>query len=383
MHFVSIDWLLWMLITIAIFWLCPARWRVTVLSVITAVFLAVVSPLSLAVLGSLCVLTYYVVSKDDFKVSSLAVTLCSIAVIGILLFFKIAVITENSTLFESLAIPLGLAYYALRLIHYLLESYKQNLPRHSFNEYFAYLFFLPTIVVGPIHRFHAFRKDLLRHHWDLDTIMNGAERVLFGYIKITFVANFLISGKFGQAIPQLAGGNESLEIYLEMVRTGLNLYFQFSGFADVAIGFARMLGFKVMENFNWPYLRKNVSEFWQSWHISLTSWCREYVFTTVFSITRSKFLGSLATMITIGLWHEVSLEYLFWGIYHGVGIAIWQQFQLIKPSLPTLGKSVRPLVDGLSILLTVHFIWIGFMLVRGDSLLDALLDIRTMLLFWA
>lgn len=383
MHFVSADWFAWMLFTIAFFWLSPLKWRQHVLTLITAAFLGVYAPLSLAILALLSSITYITVaSKSKKQLSGFKAFLVIIVDVSILAYYKIQVGEHNNDDIASIVIPLGLAYYTLRLIHYVLEAYKGTLPHHKFNDFLHYLFFLPTIVVGPIHRFAEFNKDLRRHHWDFNMISQGCERILYGYVKITFLANYLISGLFAQYITTCGDATDPIVIYLDMIRVGLNLYMQFSGFSDIAIGFAKILGFNIMENFKWPYFQKNISDFWKCWHISLTSWCREYIFTTVFSISRSPMLGAISTMIIIGVWHELSLRFIVWGIYHGVGITIWQYFQKYKQTLPTLPSQLRPFADALSILLTLHFVWLGFNIVRYPTLGESFEAIKTVLFFW-
>ncbi len=174
-----------------------------------------------------------------------------------------------------------------------------------------------------------------------------------------------------------------MALYLQMAEVGLNLYLQFSGFSDIAIGFARLLGFRVMENFNWPFLQKNISEFWRCWHISLTSWCRDYVYSSVIAHTRSPALGALATLIVIALWHEVSIRYLLWGCCHGLGIVAWQQSQKIFSMCPPIQSAIlRRALDLLSILLTLHYVWLGFLLVRQPDLSSMAKVLRTLLLGW-
>ena len=174
-----------------------------------------------------------------------------------------------------------------------------------------------------------------------------------------------------------------LFVYLDLLRHGLNLYLQFSGYSDVAIGFGLLLGIKVMENFNWPFLKKNVSEFWQSWHISLTGWCREYIYMVVISRWRSPALAAITTMLAIGCWHEVSWRYLLWGVYHGLGIAIWQGFQRIKPRLAKIDVVIpAPMLTGLSVALTFHFIIFGFSIVQGPSLEVAMQRWTILFLSW-
>ena len=124
-----------------------------------------------------------------------------------------------------------------------------------------------------------------------------------------------------------------LQAYLNSVVSWANLYLQFSGYSDIAIGVAALAGFEIMENFKFPFLAKNINDFWSRWHISLTSWCREYVFQPSVSFTRKPLLSVALTMVILGLWHEISLRYILWGLYHAIGIALWHQYQKIKPEL--------------------------------------------------
>jgi alginate O-acetyltransferase complex protein AlgI len=379
MHFLSVTWLTWMMATVCLYWITPMAWRFRLLVLITAVFLLVYAPLSAAILTALTIFTYALSRKPELSgYRILAIGSVIVAIVG---FYKIQV-TGNTidTVFEQGLIPLGLSYYSFRCLHYLLERYKGTIHSATFEEFVSYLFFLPTIVVGPIHRFGQFQQDYHRIRWNAELISEGMERILYGYVKIAFLGNFLVGTKLGNYIQGFDSQDTVLIAYLEMVRGGFSLYFQFSGFADIAIGFSRLLGFRVMENFNWPYLQKNISDYWRCWHISLTSWCRDYVYTSVVSLSRSPALGAIATLLVIGLWHEISLRYLAWGFYHGLGIVLWQQFQRVKPVLPKIqGPVIRKLVDAASILVTVHFVWFGLIIARQPDF-SSVLEVWNILL---
>jgi len=181
-----------------------------------------------------------------------------------------------------------------------------------------------------------------------------------------------------QAPPESA-----LALYLLMLQIGFNLYFQFAGYSDIAIGFARLLGFRVMENFDRPFLQKNISDFWRCWHISLTSWAREYVYGGVVSLSRSPALAALATLVAIGLWHEISLRYLLWGCYHGAGIVIWQRLQPLWRRFPAVQQpALRGMIDAASILLTLHFVLLGFLLVRQPDVAAMAATAERLLFSW-
>lgn len=363
MQFLSPVWLGWMVLTIGLYWLTPLPWRFLTLVVISGAFLAIHDPLSLIILLSLTLWTHAMTCRP--KVDGRHCLLTCLLIVGVLGWYKIQIIQDlDIQNLTTAAIPLGLSYYCFRLMHYAIERYKGTVQPAELQEFLAYLFFIPTIVVGPIHRYPQFHKDYHRARLDPALLSEGMERIVFGYAKIAILGNYLINNKFSQYIGSLDSEHVWLVYYLEVVRNGLNLYLQFSGFSDIAIGFARLLGFRVMENFRWPYLQPNISRYWQCWHMSLTSWCREYIYTSVVSITRNPALGAISTLIVIGLWHEASLRYIAWGCYHGLGIVLWQRWQHAKTHLPAIELPIlQQLTYGLSVIVTVHFVWLGLVIV--------------------
>lgn len=358
--------------TFSLYWLTPARWRQWSLVTLTLAFLVYLSPASALILTVFTGITAWIAARPP--PSGKLIWAATLAFVAVLAFYKTGargqpievIITEG-------LIPLGLSYYTFRCLHLIYERYRGRFKEAPLQEIVGYLFFLPTIVVGPIHRFDDYQRDRYRVRLDPALLGQGMERILYGYVKIGFLGNYLVTGKVGGWIAALPPEQASLAAYLWIVQGGFNLYFQFSGFADIAIGFSRLLGFRVLENFNWPYLQKNLSDYWRNWHISLTGWCRDYVYTAVVSSSRSPALGALATLIAIGLWHELSLRFICWGLFHGFGLIVWQRFQDIKPYLPQIEMPVvKHILNVLSILLTVHYVWFGFAIVRTASLSEAL-----------
>lgn len=381
MDIVSLLWLFWMAITVVGYWAVPARFREPWLAGLTLAFLAYYSAESAVTLCLFTVALYYLTDRDHLSgYRSLGI---AAGVVTILVYYKLRIAIGFTDFVGQVAIPLGLSYYAFRCLHYLIERYKGTIPRHSFEHFFSYLFFLPTLLAGPIHRFPEFRRDLQRKRWDSRNFSEGLERILYGYLTIVFLANFLVNQSFAKFIESLDPERESLVAYLTMLKLGFNGYLQFSGYSSIAIGFALLLGYRVMENFNWPLIRRNISEFWQCWHISLSSWCRQYVYMTVISATRQPAIAALSSMLVLGLWHEISYRYVLWGLYHGAGIAVWQQWQQVKPLVPMpSGTAARVLGTGASILLTFHFVMLGFLIPLGDSVSETLGMFRSILLFW-
>jgi alginate O-acetyltransferase complex protein AlgI len=360
-------------------WLLPYSLARLWLIAITAAFVFVYSPASAAILAVFTLGTYHLAQSERWR--GIKILLVGAAIIATLAWYKGQIAVDLASGMLGIAIPLGLSYYALRCIHYIVEQYKGTLPPHDFVDFVGYLFFLPTLIAGPIHRFGDFHRDQRRLRWDDAKFSEGLERILYGYVKITFVANYLISNRMAEAINEVENHDRSFAAYLTMLQQGLNGYLQFSGYSDVAIGCALLLGYRVMENFRWPLVQRNISEFWKAWHISLSSWCREYVYMLVISFTRKPALAILTTMLAIGLWHEASSRYIVWGVYNGIGILVWQQFQAAKQWLPEWsGREAawfRITTHVLAVVVTFHFVMLGFVLVLQPSVGEALAFYRT------
>lgn len=370
-----------MIATISGFWLLTERYRHLYLVSITAAAVAYADHRTFFLLSGLTVATYWLL---HFRVNHKTV-ICLLLPTLILGYFKVRANSGPLNTIKDLAIPLGLSYYTFRILHYVIESSREALPKHGFFEYVAYLFFLPTILIGPIHRFPAFLKNHRDHCWKAENISEGIERILIGYFKVTVIGSFLISQFILWYSTGLPGASKALVYYLDAVSGSLGLYFMFAGYSDVAIGFALLLGYRVMENFNFPFFQKDIGAFWRNWHISLTSWCREYIFMPVLAITRNPYLATLSSLMAIGVWHELSPRYIAWGLYHGVGIILamrWIKFSSGALSFRHGNAAAGYLMDGLSILFTANFFFIGYIIISQPSLAKSMEVIGIILLSW-
>ena len=380
MQFLSITWLGWLLGTVAVYWLLPARARRGFLIAATATFLGIHAPLSLAIL-SLFVLLLYLATRVEKPRAAWSGATAAVMLVTIVI-FKLRVASRTNDDVVDMIIPLGLSFYTFRCLHVLFDHYRGTSLKMRPGELLAYLFFLPTIVVGPIHRAPEFLGDYRSLHWSGEKISEGIERIVSGYFKIAVLGNFLVTAKLGEVVQSLDPQHTFLIQYLRMVRTALNLYFQFSGFSDVAIGFGLLLGYRVMENFRWPYLALNLGDFWRRWHMSLTSWSRVYVYMPMLGATRHPRLASLASMLMIGLWHELSLRFVLWGLYHTAGIIVFQAWlrQKRRWKLVAKTRTTKVFANGLAMLLTVHYVWLGFALVHQPDLRSVMTVLKDLLM---
>lgn len=386
MSFLSLDWLVALIATVSLYWLCPGRWRQWLLIAITFLFISLKSPESSVILAVFAITTFYLTRGE--KVSGKRALLALVVVFATLAYFKLRLFNAGGRagdVIANVAIPLGLSYYAFRCAHFIFERYRNTLAQPTFKQYLGYLYFLPTLVVGPINRSKEFFEQTASVTWSPSVLSDGLERILYGYFKVAVLSGFLVTSVLGGFILDLPAEKAALRMYLEIVRDGFNLYFLFAGFSDIAIGFGLLLGIRVMENFNWPYIQKNIGDFWRSWHISLSTWCRDYVYFPVLGATRNPYLATLASFVTIGLWHEISFRYIVWGLYHGVGILIWRMFhertRAFRMSLQTK-PVLRFVVSAASILLTLHFVFLGLVIINQPSFSAVFEVYRIVLLFW-
>lgn len=226
--------------------------------------------------------------------------------------------------------PLGLSYFTFKLVHYTLELSRGTFGRAAPATFARYLLLYPAFVAGPIERFDAFEAGTA-DRVTRDDVALGLHRIIRGLIK-----KFIVGEIFGQRLMQMVSlealsQNEGVpaawRLWAHAAGIFLFVYGDFAGYSDMALGSAGLLGQRLRENFDAPFLAQNVGEFWRRWHISLSSWCMEYVYMPVMGLTRRPTLSSYATMLTMAMWHHLSVNWAIWGLYHGTCLAAYQRFQ--------------------------------------------------------
>ena len=264
----------------------------------------------------------------------------------------------------TIVAPLGFGFYMLRLAHYRVEQLRGTFRPHRLLDVYSYLLFFPTVLIGPIHRFDVWQREGRRRRWDPALVAEGLERVLYGYVKVVALAHWLVWNR--GLFVDLDGWMPAAVTLFECLQYGLYLYFAFAGYSDIAIGLSRLLGVRVGENFRWPYLQRNIGEFWRSWHISLSEWCRRYVFLPVMARWRAPTAAVFASMVVLGLWHAFTWQYLLWGAYHAAGIAIFRLWQRVAPQ-PT-GPVAAHAAHAAAVVVTFCFVMLGFVITKNASL---------------
>jgi alginate O-acetyltransferase complex protein AlgI len=220
--------------------------------------------------------------------------------------------------------PLGLSYISFQVIAYLIDVHKGRHPSEkNFLNFSLYVLLFPKILVGPITRYSSLADQLAAPQVSRGEVADGIRRFIAGFAKKALIADTLAKiadTVFGLESPMVLPGIA----WLALVSYALQIYFDFSGFTDMAIGLGRMMGFRFIENFNYPYLAQSIGDFWRRWHISLSTWFRDYVFYPL-ERRRLRFIGQplniLIVFLLTGLWHGVTLNFVIWGLVHGAAIA--------------------------------------------------------------
>lgn len=262
-----------------------------------------------------------------------------IGILGVLVYYKyLSFFTQIIKNFSELigipfnleipiqVIPIGLSFFTFRFIHYLIEVKGGNIKERGYWNFLTYTFFFPIIVAGPIERYDNFelqRRNINNFKWEYINL--GVSRILLGLFKKIVIADSLALLARGLNNPDLDGISYLVAVYAFT----LKIYFDFSGYSDIAIGTARLFGFRIMENFDAPYLQRNISLFWKSWHVSLTSWFRDYLFIPLGgsrgSLVRT-IINTLIVMMATGIWHGAAWHFIAWGLYHSTGLIVFRLY---------------------------------------------------------
>lgn len=247
--------------------------------------------------------------------------------------------------FEDVRLPLAISFFTFEFIHYLVDRWKGRIDHDDAGGFFAFAFFAPTMVAGPIKRYQSFGAQLPTARASAADVSYGVTRILVGLVKKMVIADTLTLWITTLTDADALSFATRPEIVIALIAYGLRIYLDFSGYSDIAIGSARLFGITVPENFSWPYLRTNISMFWRSWHISLSSWITDYVFIPLggsrSGLSRTC-LNLMIAMAVSGLWHGAAWHFVVWGLYHGVLLALHRIWRTIaEKHLPAVSTPLR------------------------------------------
>jgi alginate O-acetyltransferase complex protein AlgI len=257
---------------------------------------------------------------------------------------------------HRLVLPLGISFFTFEFVHFAVDSYRGDIEKSSITEYAAFILFFPSMVAGPIKRFQQFVPKLREATFDSDLVARGVTRILLGLAKKHALADTfaLWAGKLNG--PELYAAHW-YQIAAWLLAYGMQIYLDFSGYSDIAIGSGYLFGIVIPENFDWPYLSRNIAEFWRRWHISLSTWIRDYVYYPLGGSHRGRVRTSLNLVIAFavsGIWHGAAYNFVAWGLWHGVMLVVHRVW---RERLPGLASRVP---DAAAIVVTFVVVNLGW-----------------------
>ena len=287
---------------------------------------------------------------------------------GIFKYFNFVIINVNNLFHSNLnllnvVLPIGISFYTFQIISYEIDVYNKKVNVQSnILKYFLYVFLFPQLIAGPIVRYQDVNNEIDNRNVTFEMFANGLRRFIIGLSKKVIIANNL--GELCNIYLNL-GDKSILFTWIFAISYMLQIYFDFSGYSDIAIGLGKMLGFNFPENFNYPYMAKSITDFWRRWHMTLSSWFRDYVYIPLGG-NKKGVLKQIRNILIVwsltGLWHGASWNFIVWGLYFGI-LLILEKF-ILKKYFSNVPKFIKGIY-------TLFLVMISFVIFQGDSLSSA------------
>ncbi|KAI4444122.1 MBOAT family protein [Schaedlerella arabinosiphila] len=257
------------------------------------------------------------------------------------------------------SLPIGISFFTFQALSYLIDVYRgQVKAQKNYAHMLLYISFFPQLIAGPIVKYHDIERQISNRTFDLEQTAEGFRRFIVGLSKKVLLSNtaaLAADAVFAAELAQVG----ALAAWIGAVSYLFQIYFDFSGYSDMAIGLGRMFGFTFQENFNYPYISCSVQEFWRRWHISLSTWFKEYLYIPLGGNRKGRartYVNKLFVFFCTGLWHGADWTFVIWGLYHGL-------FLLLEGILP-----VKKLPRALGHIYTMLVVCAGFVIFRADTL---------------
>ena len=402
MLFNSLNYFIFFILTTLAYFNLPHKYRWFLLLAGSCYFYMSFVPIYILILiftvvvdyfGGIFIETAFGRKRKLFLIASLC------ANIGVLSFFKyFNFLNENLTIllqaftvnnqipFLSILLPIGLSFHTFQAMSYTIEVYRGNqTAERNFGVYLLYVMFYPQLVAGPIERpqnlIHQFYE---KHHFEYVRIVAGLKLILWGLFKKVVVADRLAI--YVNAVYNNSNHHSGQTLMVATIFFAFQIYCDFSGYSDIAIGSAKILGFELMTNFQRPYLSKNISEFWQRWHISLSSWFKDYLYISLGGNRRSLkswYFNIMIVFFVSGLWHGANWTFIIWGTLNGLYFVLSHNTAKLRNILNEfIGLNKIPKIKSvMQIILTFSLTCLSWVFFRANNVNDALNIIKKMILF--
>jgi alginate O-acetyltransferase complex protein AlgI len=376
-------------IVLAIYFLSPKRIRNTVLLLASLIFYAwgevfYVGIMLACILSSYCfgLLIHKHQTEESQKSSAKYFLLAGLVVnLEILILFKYSGFIKNNINIllgapqidlGTVYLPLGISFFTFQAISYLVDIYRKEVePQRNLFDLALYISLFPQLIAGPIVRYQDIQNQIRQRYHSIQLFSNGVRLFIFGLAKKMLIANTM--GEVSDSVFSLPDSDINLPLaWIGILAYTLQIYFDFSGYSDMAIGLGHMFGFQFKENFNYPYIATSLKEFWSRWHISLSTWFRDYVYIPLGGNRSSEiktYRNLLLVFLLTGIWHGASWTFILWGIVHGVFLSIE------RLGLGKLLKRIWKPLQHFYLLLVVVISWVLF---RSESLPQAIHYLHSM-----
>lgn len=288
--------------------------------------------------------------------------------VGLLVYFKytnfiiknIRLWLTNKIDFINVILPIGISFYTFQMISYLIDVYNGKAKvQKNILKLATYVSLFPQLIAGPIVRYTTIEEQLEKREYSLQKFSTGVRRFIIGLGKKVLIANVL--GEL-QNVFLISNEKSVLFYWIYAISVTLQIYFDFSGYSDMAIGLGKMFGFEFLENFNYPYIAKSITDFWRRWHISLSTWFRDYIYIPLGGnrVSKIKWIRNiLVVWFLTGLWHGAEWNFIIWGLYFGILLIIEKLF---------LEKYLNKLPSILSRIYTLFIVMVSFIIFYGEGI---------------
>lgn len=319
---------------------------------------------------------------ESSKYKKIILTLAVICNLGILVVFKytdfilgtVNTLTGLHLPLPQIRMPIGISFFTFQAMSYVIDVYRGTTKaQKNYAKVLLYISFFPQLIAGPIVKYHDIAQEIDNRTQSLEGVSLGIRRFSAGLCK-----KVLISNTMGLVADQLfgasAGNINAAGAWLGAISYMLQIYFDFSGYSDMAIGLGWMFGFHFKENFNYPYISGSIREFWRRWHISLSGWFLEYLYIPLGGNRKGKFrtvVNKMIVFLCTGIWHGAAVNFLFWGIYHGC-------FLMLEEYVPWIGRKGSKLKAVFQHIYALLVVCIGFVFFRADTMSQGLFWIKEM-----
>lgn len=372
MVFSTITFLFYFLpIVLGIYYIVPQKWKNTILLIASLVFYFYGEPKYIILMILSIIITYIfgiLIEKNRNTTKAKIYLIVSISIsVGLLIYFKytnfiiknIQMWIANKIEFIHIILPIGISFYTFQMISYLIDVYNGKAKvQKNMLKLATYVSLFPQLIAGPIVRYTTIEEQLERREYSIQKFSTGVRRFIIGLGKKVLIANVL--GEL-QNIFLVSNEKSILFYWIYAISVMLQIYFDFSGYSDMAIGLGKMFGFEFLENFNYPYIAKSITDFWRRWHISLSTWFRDYIYIPLGGnrVSKVKWIRNIIIVwLLTGLWHGAEWNFIIWGLYFGVLLIIEKVF---------LEKYLNNIPSIFTRIYTLLIVMISFIIFNGEG----------------